>query len=39
VLQPAPFRWGNLQTITWDRTSGVVEAAADPRGEGAGLVQ
>jgi gamma-glutamyltranspeptidase/glutathione hydrolase len=39
VLQPAPFRWGNLQTITWDRASGVVEAAADPRGEGAGLVQ
>jgi gamma-glutamyltranspeptidase/glutathione hydrolase len=39
VLQPAPFRWGNLQTITWDRASGVVEAAADPRGEGAGLVR
>ena len=31
-------RWGNLQTIVWDRNSGAVEAAADPRGEGAGLV-
>jgi gamma-glutamyltranspeptidase/glutathione hydrolase len=38
VLQVAPFHWGNLQTITWDRASGVIEAAADPRGEGVGLV-
>jgi len=31
-------RWGNLQTVIWDRRSGVVEAAADPRGFGEGLV-
>jgi gamma-glutamyltranspeptidase/glutathione hydrolase len=39
VLQAAPFRWGNLQTIVWNRASGEVEAAADPRGEGAGIVR
>jgi gamma-glutamyltranspeptidase/glutathione hydrolase len=32
-------RWGNLQTIIWDRNSGVLEAAADPRGEGTGELQ
>jgi gamma-glutamyltranspeptidase / glutathione hydrolase len=31
-------RWGNMQAITWDFASGKVEAASDPRGEGAGLV-
>jgi gamma-glutamyltranspeptidase/glutathione hydrolase len=31
-------RWGNLQVITWDYASGKVEAAADPRGFGEGLV-
>lgn len=31
-------RWGNLQVITWDYGSGKVEAAADPRGFGEGLV-
>ena len=39
VLEAAPRRWGNLQTIVWDRSTGRVEAAADPRGEGAGLVE
>jgi gamma-glutamyltranspeptidase/glutathione hydrolase len=31
-------RWGNMQVVTWDYASGKVEAAADPRGEGAGHV-
>ncbi len=31
-------RWGNLQVVTWDYASGKVEAAADPRGDGEGLV-
>ncbi|MEO7206370.1 MAG: gamma-glutamyltransferase [Steroidobacteraceae bacterium] len=31
-------RWGNMQVITWDFANGKVEAASDPRGEGAGLV-
>jgi len=31
-------RWGNLQVVTHDYTSGQVEAASDPRGVGAGLV-
>jgi gamma-glutamyltranspeptidase/glutathione hydrolase len=31
-------RWGNLQVVTWDYASGKVEAAADPRGNGEGLV-
>ena len=26
---------GNLQVVTWDRTTGVVDAASDPRGIGA----
>ena len=38
TVESSGRRWGNLQTIIWDRNSGAVEAAADPRGEGAGLV-
>jgi gamma-glutamyltranspeptidase / glutathione hydrolase len=30
--------WGNVELITWDYGSGRVEAAADPRGFGAGSV-
>lgn len=29
---------GNLQVITWDYATGAIEAAADPRGAGVGLV-
>jgi gamma-glutamyltranspeptidase/glutathione hydrolase len=30
--------WGNLQVVTWDRATGAVDAASDPRGVGtAGL--
>ena len=39
TLQPASFRWGNFQAVIWDRATGAVEAAADPRGEGAGVVE
>ncbi|MCS6948814.1 MAG: gamma-glutamyltransferase [Steroidobacteraceae bacterium] len=31
-------RWGNMQIVVWDYASGTVEAASDPRGEGAGQV-
>jgi gamma-glutamyltranspeptidase / glutathione hydrolase len=37
-LEEGSRRWGNMQVITWDYASGAVAAAADPRGEGAGLV-
>ncbi len=30
--------YGNMEVITWDRTTGKVEAASDPRGEGVGWV-
>lgn len=39
TLQPTSFRWGNFQAVTWNRATGAVEAAADPRGEGAGVVE
>ncbi len=38
MLQLSGRRWGNMQVITWDFAGGKVEAASDPRGEGAGLV-
>ena len=37
-LQEQGHQWGNMQVVTWDFASGKVEAASDPRGEGAGLV-
>jgi gamma-glutamyltranspeptidase/glutathione hydrolase len=37
-LRPSKRLWGNMQVITWDFATGKVEAASDPRGEGAGLV-
>jgi gamma-glutamyltranspeptidase / glutathione hydrolase len=30
--------YGNLQVVTWDKKSGEVKAASDPRGVGVGLV-
>jgi gamma-glutamyltranspeptidase/glutathione hydrolase len=30
--------YGNMQVVLWDRASGEVQAASDPRGGGAGLV-
>src|SRR3984957_14181908 len=38
MLQLSGRRWGNMQVITWDFATGKVDAASDPRGEGAGLV-
>jgi gamma-glutamyltranspeptidase/glutathione hydrolase len=38
TLKLGERQWGNMQVITWDFASGKVEAASDPRGEGAGLV-
>lgn len=37
-LEEGSRPWGNMQVITWDFASGKVEAAADPRGEGEGLI-
>ena len=39
TLQPASYRWGNFQAVIWNRATGELEAAADPRGEGAGVVE
>jgi gamma-glutamyltranspeptidase/glutathione hydrolase len=38
-LKPETHRWGNMQAIIWNLKTGVVEAASDPRGEGAGRTQ
>ena len=38
TLTPSSRPWGNMQVITWDFSTGMVEAASDPRGEGEGLV-
>jgi gamma-glutamyltranspeptidase/glutathione hydrolase len=38
TLKVSGRQWGNMQVITWDFATGKVEAASDPRGEGAGLV-
>ncbi len=37
-LEQGSRLWGNMQVITLDFVRGKVEAAADPRGEGEGLV-
>lgn len=37
-LSEVPRNYGNMQAILWDRTAGRVEAASDPRGEGAAEV-
>jgi gamma-glutamyltranspeptidase / glutathione hydrolase len=39
TLQVSSRRWGNMQVIVADQGSGAVQAAADPRGDGAALVQ
>ena len=39
TLQPVSYRWGNFQLVTWNRATGAVEAASDPRGEGAAIVE
>ena len=38
-LAPAGQRYGNMQLIVWDRASGTVQAASDPRGIGKALVR
>jgi gamma-glutamyltranspeptidase / glutathione hydrolase len=38
LLKQSSRQWGNMQVVTWDFASGKVEAASDPRGEGAGMV-
>ena len=34
TLSEVGRNYGNMQAILWDRASGKVEAASDPRGEG-----
>jgi gamma-glutamyltranspeptidase/glutathione hydrolase len=36
-LRAESRRWGNMQAVVLDSATGAVEAASDPRGEGAGL--
>jgi gamma-glutamyltranspeptidase/glutathione hydrolase len=31
--------WGNMQVVIWNRASGALQAAADPRGDGIGTVE
>ena len=38
-LKQADSRWGNMQALFWDRQSGAVTAASDPRVEGAASVR
>jgi gamma-glutamyltranspeptidase/glutathione hydrolase len=38
ALRESGRRYGNLNVVTWDARTGEVEAAPDPRGEGAGRV-
>ncbi|MGQ0657255.1 MAG: gamma-glutamyltransferase [Chromatiales bacterium] len=37
-LTPVDRRYGNMQAILWDRAARRVQAAADPRGEGAAVI-
>ncbi len=32
-------QYGNMQVVTWDRVTGEVEAASDPRGQGDATVR
>jgi gamma-glutamyltranspeptidase/glutathione hydrolase len=38
TLREMPTTYGNLQVITWNKKTGEVKAASDPRGLGVGLV-
>ncbi|MGR8934395.1 MAG: gamma-glutamyltransferase [Gammaproteobacteria bacterium] len=38
-LQQTRYRYGNMQAVLWERDSGGVSAASDPRGEGEALVR
>jgi gamma-glutamyltranspeptidase/glutathione hydrolase len=36
TLTPAERPWGNMQVVVWERNTGKVEAASDPRWKGVG---
>ncbi|MFT3906434.1 MAG: gamma-glutamyltransferase [Steroidobacteraceae bacterium] len=38
-LELSDRQWGNMQAVIWDRSSGKMEAASDPRGDGAGMTE
>jgi gamma-glutamyltranspeptidase/glutathione hydrolase len=39
VLEPLNRPYGNMQAVYWDRRTGLVSAASDPRGMGAAEVR
>jgi gamma-glutamyltranspeptidase/glutathione hydrolase len=39
VLEPLNRRYGNMQAVYWDRRTGLVSAASDPRGMGTAEVR
>lgn len=38
-MKPVSYRYGNMQAISFDKQTGLMEAATDPRGEGLALVK
>ena len=38
TLKPRGGPYGNMQAVYWDRRSGAVRAASDPRGGGLAIV-
>jgi gamma-glutamyltranspeptidase/glutathione hydrolase len=38
VLKEVPWRYGDMHAVMWNRQTGFVEAASDPRGEGKATV-
>jgi len=38
TLEEARQPWGNMQALEWNRATGKVRAASDPRGEGKAWV-
>ncbi|MDH3514614.1 MAG: gamma-glutamyltransferase [Gammaproteobacteria bacterium] len=38
-LETVRGRYGNMQVVAWDKKDGKIEAASDPRGEGAAVVK
>lgn len=38
TLRESPRLYGNMQVVTWDKSTGEAKAASDPRGAGGGLL-
>jgi gamma-glutamyltranspeptidase/glutathione hydrolase len=39
TIQAGGRRWGNLQVVIWNKATGTMDAASDPRGDGAATIQ